>query len=152
MKKDSQNSYHHMPEKLNLQTQKMQILTMKKKHTFPTKTITIIKFISHKNNQTFSRMRKNMFLKHLNRQIIMIINLKNKTIMKKNTCHIITSKINMNKYQPNNLAIKLKFTSKLQQLKILDKVLKSRQFVKVKLLIQMLKQNLKQKQKKQGTS
>lgn len=126
MMKESQNSYHHTPEKLNLQTQKMQILTMKKKHIFPTKTITIIKFISHKNNQIFSMMRKNMFLKPLYRQIIMIINLKNKTIMKKNTCHIIISKINMNKYHPNNLAINLKFTSKLKQLKILDKFLKSR--------------------------
>lgn len=67
-------------------------------------------------------MRKNMFLKHLNRQVIMIINLKNKTIMKKNTFHIITSKINMNKHHPNKLAIKLKFTSKLKKL---DKVLKS---------------------------
>lgn len=70
-------------------------------------------------------MRKNMFLKHLNRQIIMIINLKNKTIMKENTCHIITTKINLNKYHLNKRAIKLKFTSKLQKLKILDKVLKS---------------------------
>jgi hypothetical protein len=82
----------------------------------------------------------------------MIINLKNKTIMKKNTCHIITSKINMNKYHPNNLAIKLKITSKLQKRKTLNKVLKSRKFVKVKLMILMLKQNLKQKQKKQETS
>jgi len=123
MMKESQNLYQRTQEKLNLQTQKMQILKMKKKHTtFLTKTIKIIKFISHKNNQIFSMMRKNMFLKHLNRQVIMITNLKNKTIMKKNTFHIITSKINMNKYHPNKLAIKLKFTSKLKKL---DKVLKS---------------------------
>ena len=122
MMKESQNMYHLTPEKLKLQTNKIQILRMKKKHTFPTKTIKIIKFISHKNNQIFSMMRKNMFLKHLNRQVIMITNLKNKTIMKKNTFHIITSKINMNKYHPNKLAIKLKFTSKLKKL---DKVLKS---------------------------
>lgn len=126
MIKESQNLYHHTPEKLNLQTQKIQIMTMKKKHIFPTKTITIIKFISHKNSQISSMMRKNMYLKHLNQQITMIINLKNKTIMKKNTSHIITSKINMNKYHPNNLAIKLKITSKLQKRKIQNKVLKSR--------------------------
>jgi len=126
MIKESQNLYHHTQEKLNPQTQKIQIMTMKKKHIFPTKTMTIIKFISHKNSQIFSMMRKNMYLKHLNQQITMIINLKNKTIMKKNTSHIIISKINMNKYHPNNLAIKLKITSKLQKRKIQNKVLKSR--------------------------
>ena len=50
----------------------------------------------------------------------MIINLKNKTTMKKNMCHIIVNKINMIKYHHKNLAIKLKATSKLQLLKEMD--------------------------------
>ena len=122
MNKETQNSYHHILQNLKPRTQKMKFLTMKNKRTIPAKTTTIIKFINHKNSQIFLKTKMNMFHKHLSRQIIMIINLKNKTIMKKNMCHIIVSKINMNKYHPHNLAMKI--TSKLQ--KRLGKVLKNR--------------------------
>ena len=122
MNKGIQNSYHHILQNLKPKTQKIRFLMMMKTHTIPTKTTTIIKFINHKNSQIFLKTKMNMFHKHLSRQIIMIINLKNKTIMKKNMCHIIVSKINMNKYHPHNLAMKI--TSNLQ--KRLGKVLKNR--------------------------
>lgn len=120
MNKENQNLYQHMTQNLQPKIQKMQFLKMKT-HIIPT--ITIIKFINHKNSQISWRTRKNIFLKQISQQIIMIINLKNKTIMKKNMCHIIISKINMN----HNLASKLKVMSKLQQLKkLLYQVLKNR--------------------------
>ena len=122
MNKGIQNSYHHILQNLKPKTQKVHFLTMRKTDTILAKTTTIIKFINHKNSQIFLRTRKNMFHKHLNQQIIMIINLKNKTIMKKNMCHIIVSKMNMNKYHPSNITTKI--MSKLQT--TLDQVSKIR--------------------------
>jgi hypothetical protein len=78
---------------------------MKIKLTNQTKTTTIIKFINHKNSQILLMTRKNMFLKHLSQQIILII--KNKTITKNLMFHIIIRKINMNKFHPKHLAMKL---------------------------------------------
>lgn len=105
MKKGNLNSFHHILQNLQLKRQKMQFLTMKIKLTNQTKTTTIIKFINHKNSQILLMTRKNMFLKHLSQQIILII--KNKTITKNLMFHIIIRKINMNKFHPKHLAMKL---------------------------------------------
>ena len=105
MKKEIQNSSHHIPQYHLPKTQKVHFMKRKKSHTIPTKTTTIINYINHKTSQIFCRTRKNTSPKHLSLQIIMIINLKNH--MKKNMCHIIINRIYMTKYHPKKLKIKL---------------------------------------------